>query len=72
MLHQRRAQSQVRPFIGDGHGDFTFMFSSGGVAADADFDQLPVFVFQRDISGALLVVGVHQLVEQGGAGFTDL
>ena len=60
------------PFIGDGHGAFTFMLGRGGIAGDANFNQLAVFVDQRDVGGALLVVGIHQLVEHPGAGLTDL
>ena len=48
------------------------MLGGGGIAGDANLNQLAVFVDQRDVGGALLIVGIHQLVEHLGAGLTDL
>lgn len=72
VFHQQRAQPQVLPFIGDRHRALALMGACAGIAADADFDQLAVLVNQCNEGGALFVVGVHQLVEQSGAGFADL
>lgn len=60
------------PFIGDRYSAFTFMLAGGCVTANTDLDQLPVVMDQGDIGHTLLVVGVHQLIEHRGAGFSDM
>ncbi|MNJ00101.1 hypothetical protein D3C73_1593500 [compost metagenome] len=46
MFHQQSTQAQMLPFVGNRYCAFTFMLARGRVAADADLDQLAVFVHQ--------------------------
>ncbi|VTL98939.1 putative metalloprotease [Pseudomonas aeruginosa] len=73
VAHQHGVQPEALVIVGDGHRAFALPFlAAGGVAADADLAQLAVLVHQGDEGHALLVVDIHQLVEQRRTGFLDL
>jgi hypothetical protein len=50
--------------IGDCHRTFTLVFARGDIPADADLDQLAIFVDQYNVCLALLVAGFVALHEK--------
>src|SRR5690348_6679407 len=70
--HQQHAETALAPVVG--HGDRAFamaLFAGGAVAADADFAQLSVVVGQCDECHSLVVVDIHQLVDQIRTGLLE-
>lgn len=70
VLHEQLTHAQMLPFIGNRHRALALsLFFQRRVTTHAYFDQLAVLMRQRYVSHSLFAINVHQLVEQGGAGF---